>query len=83
LDPRAEADLFNRIKSLYRGRAVLLVSHRFSTVRAADRIYVMSNGKIVESGTHQELIAADGLYAELFALQADAYIDSGPPDAAR
>jgi ATP-binding cassette subfamily B protein len=83
LDPRAEADLFKRIKSLYRGRAVLLVSHRFSTVRSADRIYVMSNGKIVESGTHQELIAADGLYAELFALQADAYIDSGPPDAAR
>jgi ATP-binding cassette, subfamily B, bacterial len=83
LDARAEADLFNRIKSLYKGKAVLLVSHRFSTVRSADRIYVMSRGKIVESGTHRELIAADGLYAELFALQADAYINSGPSDAAR
>jgi ATP-binding cassette subfamily B protein len=52
---------------------VLLISHRFSTVRSADRIYVMRRGAIVEQGTHEELIAADGLYAELFGLQATPY----------
>jgi ATP-binding cassette subfamily B protein len=52
---------------------VLLISHRFSTVRSADRIYVLSGGQVVESGTHEELVTANGTYAELFTLQASPY----------
>lgn len=52
---------------------MLLISQRFSTVRSADRIYVLREGQIIESGTHDELIAADGSYAELFKLQATPY----------
>jgi ATP-binding cassette subfamily B protein len=55
---------------------VLLISHRFSSVRSADRIYVMNEGEVIEHGSHEELIEADGLYAELFNLQAAAYLDS-------
>jgi ATP-binding cassette subfamily B protein len=73
LDPRAEAALFENVRTLYQGRAVLLISHRFSSVRSADRIYVMDSGLIVENGTHEELMDQDGLYAELFELQAAAY----------
>jgi ATP-binding cassette subfamily B protein len=75
LDPRAEHDLFRNIRSLAAGRTVLLISHRFSSVRSADRIYVLSAGRIVEQGTHDSLTAAGGLYAELFRLQAAAYLD--------
>lgn len=73
LDARAEAELFAGIRELLAGRSVLLISHRFSTVRGADRIHVMHGGEIVESGTHDELIAQDGRYAELFGLQAAPY----------
>jgi len=73
LDPRAEAALFENVRTLYKGRAVLLISHRFSSVRSADRIYVMESGKIVEQGTHEALMDEDGLYADLFELQAAAY----------
>ena len=73
LDPRAEAALFENVRSLYQGRAVLLISHRFSSVRSADRIYVLDSGRVVEHGTHEELMAESGLYAELFELQASAY----------
>jgi ATP-binding cassette subfamily B protein len=73
LDPRAEAALFENVRTLYKGRAVLLISHRFSSVRSADRIYVMESGLVVETGTHEELMAQGGLYAELFELQASAY----------
>ncbi len=73
LDAKAEHELFARIRQLLAGRSVLLISHRFSTVRSADRIYVLSGGRVAESGSHEELIAAGGLYAELFSLQALPY----------
>ena len=73
LDARAEHDLFARIRELFASRSVLLISHRFSTVRAADRIYVLDDGQIVEAGSHAELMARGGTYAELFGLQASAY----------
>jgi ATP-binding cassette subfamily B protein len=78
LDPRAEKELFDRIRTLLAGRTVLLISHRFSSVRSADRIYVLDGGLVVESGDHDQLMALDGLYAELFTLQAAAYMDQQP-----
>jgi ATP-binding cassette subfamily B protein len=73
LDAKAEHQLFARISELLADRSVLLISHRFSTVRAADRIYVLDHGRVTESGTHDELLAASGIYAELFTLQASPY----------
>ncbi len=73
LDPRAEHDLFQRVRELFEGRTVVLISHRYSTVTSADRIVVLDEGRIVEHGSHQELLELDGLYAELFNLQAAAY----------
>jgi ATP-binding cassette subfamily B protein len=73
LDARAEHELFARIDELLDGRAVLLISHRFSTVREADRIYVLDRGEVVEEGSHDELMALGGTYAEMFTLQAAAY----------
>ena len=73
LDARAEHDLFQRMGVLFRDRAVLLISHRFSSVRSADRIYVLHDGEIVEEGTHDLLMRLGGRYAELFTLQAKAY----------
>ena len=58
---------------LLTGRSVLLISHRFSSVREADRIYVLRDGEVVEEGSHEALIASGGLYAEMFTLQAAAY----------
>lgn len=74
LDPRAEHDLFARIRDLLADRTVLVISHRFSSVRHADRIIVLEAGRVIETGTHEELIHLGGLYAELFALQAAAYL---------
>ena len=76
LDARAESRLFDRMRELLAGRSVLLVSHRFSSVRAADRIYVLDGGKVVEQGSHEELMEARGRYAELFTLQAASYLGS-------
>jgi len=73
LDARAEHDLFTRIRDLFSGRSVLLISHRFSSVRSADRIYVLHDGQIVEHGTHEQLMQLDGRYADLFTMQASAY----------
>jgi ABC-type multidrug transport system fused ATPase/permease subunit len=73
LDARAEHDLFDRMRALFEGRSVLLISHRFSSVRSADRIYVLHEGEIVEHGTHAELMALGGRYADLFTMQAKAY----------
>jgi ABC-type multidrug transport system ATPase subunit len=72
LDARAEHDLFQAIRTLCRGRSVLLISHRFSSVRTADRIYALHHGQIVQHGSHHQLIAAGGLHADLFTLQAAA-----------
>jgi ATP-binding cassette subfamily B protein len=79
LDPRAEHELFAHIRELERERSVLLISHRFSSVRTADRIYVLQHGQITEQGTHDELMARGGHYAELFSLQAAAYLGQEAP----
>lgn len=73
LDPRAERDLFESVASLYRDRSALLISHRLSSVRFADRVCVLADGRIIETGTHDELMGAGGTYAELFDLQAQSY----------
>lgn len=70
LDVRAEADIYDRFLDLTRGLTTIVISHRFSTVRRADRIVVVDGGQIVEDGTHTQLVAADGEYARLFAKQA-------------
>jgi ATP-binding cassette, subfamily B, bacterial len=77
LDARAEYELFSSLHEVLRGRSALIISHRFSTVRTADRIYVLDHGRVVEQGNHDELVALGGQYAELFHLQASAYsVDS-------
>lgn len=73
LDARAEYEVFQRFAELTKGKSAVLISHRFSTARLADRILVLENGTLLESGTHQELVKADGRYAELFNLQAKGY----------
>lgn len=76
LDPIAEQQLYERIEELCSSRSVLLISHRFSTVRLADRIYVMQDGRIAEHGTHSELLQLDGHYAQLFRAQAAGYVQA-------
>jgi ATP-binding cassette, subfamily B, bacterial len=73
LDPRGEYEIFQQVRRLAEGHTVVLISHRFSSVRAADRILVLEGGRIVEEGGHDALLARDGLYAELFRLQAEGY----------
>jgi len=73
LDARAEYQVFERFSELTEGRMAVLISHRFSTVRMADRIVVLENGGVIEDGTHDDLLALSGRYAELFTLQAAGY----------
>ena len=73
LDARAEYEVFRRFKEMSRGKTVVLISHRFSSVRMADRIIVLADGSIEASGTHEQLLAQGGRYAELFELQAAGY----------
>jgi ATP-binding cassette, subfamily B, bacterial len=73
LDPRAEQRIFEEVRRLLSGRTATLISHRFSTVRLADHIFVLDNGLIAEHGTHDELVAMGGRYAELYELQAASY----------
>ena len=74
LDARAEHEVFLRFAELIQGKSAVLISHRFSTVRMADRILFLENGTLLELGSHEELIAKKGKYAELFALQAQGYL---------
>jgi ATP-binding cassette subfamily B protein len=73
LDARAEYDVFLRFNELMAGRMAVVISHRFSTVRMADRIIVLREGTVVEDGSHDTLVGRSGLYAELFEMQAKGY----------
>jgi len=73
LDARSELEVFERFAELTLGKMALLISHRFSTVRMADRIVVLSNGRLIEEGNHEQLMRAGGLYAEMFEMQAASY----------
>lgn len=81
LDPAAEFEFFEKFRAMVRGRSALIISHRFSTVRLADRIYVMDAGRVVEEGDHDRLMALGGLYASLYSRQASYYGESGLPEA--
>jgi len=74
LDAEAEFAVFNSFRALTRDRTSILISHRFPTVRMADTILVIEGGRIIEQGRHDQLIAAQGRYAKLFALQASGYV---------
>jgi ATP-binding cassette subfamily B protein len=73
MDPKAEYEVFQRFRELTREQMAVIISHRLSTVKMADRIYLMSNGRITEQGTHDELIQLNGRYADLFETQAQNY----------
>ncbi|HUQ91200.1 MAG TPA: ABC transporter ATP-binding protein [Bryobacteraceae bacterium] len=74
LDAKSELEVFERLADLSEGRMALLISHRFSTVRMADRILVLEDGKIVEEGSHEELMELEGRYASMFTMQASSYL---------
>jgi ATP-binding cassette subfamily B protein len=79
LDAQAEFELFDRLRRLAAGRTTVYISHRFSTVRKADRVLLLNNGQVAEHGTHDELMARDGEYTQLFTMQAFAYLDVPEP----
>ncbi|MBW5253544.1 hypothetical protein JGS39_32005, partial [Streptomyces sp. P01-B04] len=75
LDVRAEAAFFDRFLEMTEGITSVIVAHRFSSVRRADRIVVLADGAVAESGTHEELMALDGRYADLFRIQAERFAE--------
>ena len=77
LDPRAEMELFDTMQQMSNERIVIFISHRFATVRDADVVAVLDEGALVELGSHDELMAVHGLYADLFTIQAERY-GNGP-----
>ena len=76
LDAESEHEVFQRFRDLKAGRTALLITHRFASVRMADRIAVFEDGRLIELGTHASLLAADGTYARMFRLQAEGYVDA-------
>jgi len=74
LDPETEMNIFSKLKNLMKGRAALIISHRYSTVKMADKILVLDKGHIIEQGSHEELIKENGKYARLYNTQAGGYI---------
>jgi ATP-binding cassette subfamily B protein len=79
MDPEAEERTFHRFREWTSNRTAILIAHRFSTVRIADRIALIQDGRTSEIGTHEELLAADGQYAQLFRLQSQSYVPGGGP----
>ena len=77
IDAEGEYEIFERLQQLAEGRTVLLITHRFSSVRMANRIVVLDKGRIVEQGSHDVLMAQQGLYAKMFSMQARGYIEAG------
>jgi ATP-binding cassette subfamily B protein len=73
LDAPSESEVFRRFSELTTGKTALFISHRFSTVRMADRIVVLDSGKITEDGSHDQLVSFGGRYAEMFEMQASSY----------
>jgi ATP-binding cassette subfamily B protein len=80
LDPLAEYNMYNNMRKLSEGKGVIFISHRLSSARMADRIFLMKDGQVVEDGTHEELIARGGYYHEMFTLQAENYQESLPEE---
>ena len=83
LDPLAEYNMYNNMMKLSEGKGVVFISHRLSSARMADKIFLMKDGKIVERGTHDELMALKGFYHEMFMLQAENYQESIPEEMLR
>ena len=73
MDAEAEMSIFNHFRALTKNQMVVLISHRFSTVRMADKIIVMANGRFIDQGSHEQLLDLNGRYAHLFSLQAEGY----------
>ena len=73
IDPQAEYEIFNNLKTLYKKKNLVFISHRFSTVRMADKIYVLEKGELIEQGTHDDLLKNNKLYAKFFRIQKKGY----------